>query len=82
MGSRLAVTPEQLVGAGGRGFLSLYLSPLNWRFGDDARDLLVLVGLMLSATGFFVEFLASRLNRLLREVAFRIGRAGSQYHKG
>lgn len=35
--------------------------------GDDARDLLVLVGLMLSATGFFVELVASRLNRRLRE---------------
>ena len=43
------------------------LVPLHWNLGDDARDLLVLVVLMLSATGFFVQFVASRLNRRLRE---------------
>jgi hypothetical protein len=47
--------------------LAMYLVPLHWNLGDDARDLLVLVVLMLSATGFFVEFVASRLNRRLRE---------------
>jgi hypothetical protein len=48
--------------------LVMYLVPLHWNLGDDARDLLVLVVLMLSATGFFVEFVASRLNRQLRAV--------------
>ncbi|MGZ8360710.1 MAG: hypothetical protein ACXWUX_09340 [Allosphingosinicella sp.] len=47
--------------------LGMYLGPLHWNLGDDARDLLVLVGLMLSATGFFVEFLASRLSRRLHQ---------------
>jgi hypothetical protein len=43
--------------------LKMYLALLHWNFGDDACDLLVLVGIMLSATGFFGEFVAAaRLN--------------------
>ena len=47
--------------------LVMYFRPVNWNPGDDARDPLVLVGIMLSATGFFVEFVASRLDRRLRQ---------------
>jgi hypothetical protein len=47
--------------------LGMYLGPLHWNLGDDARDVLVLVGIMLSATGFFVEFSASRLSRRLHQ---------------
>ena len=39
--------------------LKMYLALLHWNFGDDACDLLVLVGIMLSATGFFGEFVAA-----------------------
>ena len=50
--------------------LKMYLALLHWNFGDDACDLLVLVGIMLSATGFFGEFVAAaRLNRRSRESA-------------
>jgi hypothetical protein len=47
--------------------LGMYLGPLHWKLGDDAWDLLVLVGLMLSAVAFFAEFIGSRLSRRLRE---------------
>ena len=43
--------------------LGMYLGPLHRNLGNDARDLLVLVGLMLSATGFFVEFVAFAIDR-------------------
>ena len=36
--------------------------PVDPEFGDDAGDVLVLVGLILSATAFFVEFVALRLS--------------------
>jgi hypothetical protein len=35
--------------------------------GADAWNVLLLVGIMLSAMGFFAEFVASNLNRRLRE---------------
>jgi hypothetical protein len=47
--------------------LGIYLSPLHSNVGDGAWNLLVLLGIVLSATGFVVEFVASRLSRRLRE---------------
>jgi hypothetical protein len=47
--------------------LGIYLSPLRSNVGDGAWNLLVLLGIVLSATGFVVEFVASRLSRRLRE---------------
>jgi hypothetical protein len=47
--------------------LVMYFCPVSWNLGDDAWNLLVLVGIMLSVSGFFAEFLGSRLNRRLRE---------------
>lgn len=47
--------------------LGIYLSPLRSIVGDGAWNLLVLLGIVLSATGFVVEFVASRLSRRLRE---------------
>jgi hypothetical protein len=47
--------------------LGMHFGPLNWSLGDDAFDLLVVVGIMLSATAFFVEFLGSTLDRRLRQ---------------
>jgi multisubunit Na+/H+ antiporter MnhB subunit len=49
--------------------LVMYFCPVSWNLGDDAWNLLVLVGIMLSGSGFFAEFLGSRLNRGLRERA-------------
>jgi hypothetical protein len=37
--------------------LGMYVGPLSWNLGDDAFDLLMVVGIMLSTTAFFVEFL-------------------------
>jgi hypothetical protein len=47
--------------------LGMHFGPLNWKLGDDAFDLLVVVGIMLSATAFFVELVGSSLNRRVRE---------------
>lgn len=47
--------------------LGMQFGPLKWHLGDDAFDLLVVVGIMLSATAFFVESLGSCLDRRLRE---------------
>jgi hypothetical protein len=47
--------------------LGIYLSPLRSMVGDGAWNLLVLLGIVLSATGFVVEFVASRLSRRLRK---------------
>ena len=47
--------------------LGMYLGPLSWKLGDGAFDLLVVVGIMLSATAFFVEFLGSTLDQRLRQ---------------
>jgi hypothetical protein len=47
--------------------LGMHFGPLNWNLGDDAFDLLVVVGIMLSATAFFVESLGSCLDRRLRQ---------------
>lgn len=44
----------------------LQFGPLQWGLGEDARDLLVLVGMMLSGAGFVAEFIGSRLSRRLR----------------
>ena len=52
--------------------LGMYFGPVSWSPGDDAWDLLVLVGIMLSVSGFFAEFLGSRLNRRLREASAEI----------
>ena len=43
--------------------LGMYFGSVIWRPGDDAWDLLVLLGIMLSASGFFAEFFGSRLSR-------------------
>ena len=40
---------------------------MSWSPGDDAWDLLVLVGIMLSVSGFLAEFLGARVSRRLRE---------------
>jgi hypothetical protein len=47
--------------------LGMQFGPLKWHLGDDAFDLLVVVGIMLSATAFFVEFVGSCLDRRLRQ---------------
>jgi hypothetical protein len=47
--------------------LGMHFGPLNWNLGEDAFDLLVVVGIMLSATAFFVEFVGSCLDRRLRQ---------------
>ena len=52
--------------------LGMYFGSVIWRPGDDAWDLLVLVGIMLSVSGFFAEFLGSRLSRGLCEVSAEI----------
>ena len=44
-----------------------FFVPRQWGPGADAWDVLLLVGIMLSAMGFFAEFVASDLNRCLRE---------------
>ncbi len=41
--------------------LGMYFGPLNWKLGDDAFELLVHVGMMLSVIGFSAEFLGSRV---------------------
>jgi hypothetical protein len=43
--------------------LGLHLGPLRWGLGDDAHDLLVVVGIVLSITAFAAEVLGSRLSR-------------------
>jgi hypothetical protein len=43
--------------------LEMHFGPLNWKLGDDAFDLLVVVRIMLSATAFYVESLGSCLDR-------------------
>lgn len=45
----------------------MQFGPLKWNLGDDAFDLLMVVGIMLSATAFFVELLGSNLDRRLRQ---------------
>jgi hypothetical protein len=47
--------------------LGMYFGPLSWKLGDDAFDLLVVIGIMLLATAFFVEFLGSSLDRRFRQ---------------
>jgi hypothetical protein len=47
--------------------LGMHFGPLNWSLGDDAFDLLVVVGIMLSPAAFFVELLGSNLDRRLRQ---------------
>jgi hypothetical protein len=62
--------------------LKMYLALLHWNFGDDACDLLVLVGIMLSATGFFGEFVAAaRLNRRLREASAEIDQRKRRFNE-
>lgn len=39
--------------------LGMQFGPLTWTLGGDGFDLLLVVGVMLSATGFFAEFLSS-----------------------
>jgi hypothetical protein len=52
--------------------LGMFFGPANWNSGDGAWDLLVLVGIMLSASGFFAELLGSRLNRACAKPARRL----------
>jgi hypothetical protein len=53
--------------------------PLNWKLGDDAFGLLVLVGIMLSVIGFFAEFIGSALNRRMREASAEIDERSRQF---
>jgi hypothetical protein len=50
----------------------MHFGPVNCNFGDGAWNLLPLVGIMLSAGGFFAEVLGSRLNRRLREASIEM----------
>ena len=52
--------------------LGIYLSPMRSIAGSGACDLLVLLGIVLSAAGFVAELIASMLNRRLR---------GTTYHR-
>ena len=62
--------------------LKMYLALLHWNFGDDACGLLVLVGIMLSATGFFGEFVAAaRLNRRLLEASAEIDQRKRRFNE-
>ena len=62
--------------------LKMYLALLHWNFGDDACDLLVLVGIMLSATGFFGVFVAAaRLNRRLLEASAEIDQRKRRFNE-
>ena len=61
--------------------LEMYFGPLSWKLGDDAFDLLVVVGIMLSGTAFFVEFLGSSLNRQLREADAEIKRRSRRFEE-
>jgi hypothetical protein len=44
-----------------------FFVPRQWGLGADAWDVLLLVGIMLSAMGFFAGFIASASSRRLRE---------------
>jgi hypothetical protein len=52
--------------------LVMHFGPVSCNFGDDAWNLLVLVGIVMSAGGLFAEVLGSRLNRGLREASAEI----------
>jgi ABC-type Fe3+-siderophore transport system permease subunit len=43
--------------------LGVVLGPCQWNVGGGAPDLLLLVGIMVSAVAFFTELLGSRLHR-------------------
>jgi hypothetical protein len=53
----------------------------NRTFGDDTWDVLVLIGVMLSASGFFTEFLGSRLNRRAREDVVEIDKRSRRFEE-
>jgi hypothetical protein len=59
--------------------LGMYFGPVNWTFGDDTWDMLVLIGIMLSVSGFFAEFLGSRLSRRLREASIEIYESSGRF---
>ena len=59
--------------------LGMYFGSVSWSPGDDAWDLLVLVGIMLSVSGFFAEVLGSRLNRGLREASAEIDQRNRRF---
>ncbi len=61
--------------------LGMYFGPLSWNLGDDAFDLLMVVGIMLSATAFFVEFLGSSLSRRLREADAEIDKHSRRFEE-
>jgi hypothetical protein len=59
----------------------MHLGPLNWDLGDDAFDLLVVVGIMVSATTFFVKSLGSNLGRRLREADAEIDERSRRFEE-
>ena len=61
--------------------LVMHFGQVSWNFGDDTWNMLVLVGIMLSASGFFAEVLGSRLSRGLRKASAEIDERSRRFEE-